>query len=292
MRVAAGTPPSERHVAVVVPLRAVERNKRVAASVLAGGVAYKIALWFLPFGLVAGGALGLSNADSTEEAVEGGGIPSGVANAIGDTARSADSASWWLLAVGVPLLLWAGHSGAKAVQLVHALVWDEPPPKPRPLRGSLAFTGMACAAIAVIASTSWLGDERWQSLVAAALTVAPLAGLWLWASLHLPHGDADWRALLPGALLVAIGLSVLHELVDTFLVSELEQSRELYGAVGAVTTVFFFIYCLGILVVSAPVLNSSLHDELALRRDDEGSARPPRRDAATRDQRLTIIQTV
>ena len=106
--------------------------------------------------------------------------------------------------------------GAKAVQLVHALVWDEPPPKPRPLRGSLAFTGMACAAIAVDRTTSWLGDERWQSLVAAALTVAPLAGLWLWASLHLPHGDADWRALLPGALLVAIGLSVLHELVDTF----------------------------------------------------------------------------
>ena len=267
-----GKDPSELHVALAVPLRAVERNKRVAASVLAGGIAYKIALWFLPFGLIAGGALGLSDADSTEDAVEGGGIPSGVANAIGDTARSADSEAWWLLAAGVPLLLWAGHAGAKAVQLVHALVWDEPPPKPRPLQGSLAFTGMACAAMAVIASTAWLGDERWQSLLAAALTVAPLAGLWLWASLHLPHGDADWRALVPGALLVAVGFSVLHEVVDTFLVSELEQSTELYGAVGAVTTVFFFIYCLGILVVSAPVLNSSLHHELSSRRDETRAA--------------------
>ena len=37
-------------MALAVPLRAVERNKRVAASVLAGGFAYRIFLWLLPFG--------------------------------------------------------------------------------------------------------------------------------------------------------------------------------------------------------------------------------------------------
>ena len=144
------TDASERHIAVAVPVRAVERNKRVAASVLAGGVAYKLFLWLLPFGLIVGGALGLSNADSAEDAAAGGGIPGAISNAIGDAARSADSESWWLFAVGVPLLLWAGFTGAKAVQLVHALVWDEPPPKTRPLLASLAFTGMTCAAIAVV----------------------------------------------------------------------------------------------------------------------------------------------
>src|SRR5687767_3047575 len=60
----------ERHVAVAVPLRAVERNRRVASSVLAGGFAYRIFLWLLPFGLVVGGALGLSNAKNTEDAVD------------------------------------------------------------------------------------------------------------------------------------------------------------------------------------------------------------------------------
>ena len=112
-----------------------ERNKRVAATVLAGGLAYKLFLWLLPFGLVLGGGLGLSNADSTEEAVEGGGLPGAVTNAIGDAARSTDSHSWWLFVVGVPLLLWAGYGGAKAVQLIYALVWDEPPPKTKPLLG-------------------------------------------------------------------------------------------------------------------------------------------------------------
>ena len=267
----------ERHVAVAVPLRAVERNRRVAASVLAGGLAYRLFLWLLPFGLIVGGALGLSNANSTEDAVEGGGLPAAVSNAVGDAARSADSSSWWLFAVGFPLLAWAGFSGAKAVQLVHSLVWDEPPTKTKPLKGSLVFTGMLCATIATIGFSSWFGDVTWHGLLAAALTVAPLTGLWLWVSLHLPHRDAPWRALLPGAFLVGIGVPVLSGVVDTFLVPKLEKSESLYGCLGATTTVIFFIYLLGILVVSSPVLNSSVYEELREKReqtDDEVTGSP------------------
>lgn len=260
---------SERHVALAVPVRAIERNRRVAASVLAGGFAYRLFLWLLPFGLIVGGALGLSNARNTEDAVQGGGIPGAVTNAIGDAARSAQSDSWWLFAVGVPLLLWAGFSGAKAIQLIHALVWDEPPPKPKPLVASLAFTGGVCTFLAAVALTWWVRDD-WPGLFAPVLTVAPLAAIWLWASLHLPHRDAPWQALLPGALLVAIGFQVLHEVVGTFLVPKLEKSTSLYGDLGATTTFLFFIYITATLVVMAPVLNSSLYEELRSKHDEAG----------------------
>ncbi len=270
---------SERHVSVAVPFHAAERNRRVAASVLAGGIAYRLFLWLLPFGLIVGGALGLMDADSTEEAVEGGGLPAAVTNAIGDAARAADSEWWWLLAVGVPLLLWAGYTGTKAVQLIHSLVWDEPPPRTKPLKGSLAFTGVVCAFMAAVAFTWWLREETWiVGLLAATVTIAPLAGLWLWASLRLPHGDASWRALLPGALVVGIGFQALHEVIVRFLVPKLEKSTSLYGALGAVTTLLFFMYVVGRLVVTAPILNSSLHDELRKQDDeprDEGKTRPP-----------------
>ncbi|MET1020275.1 MAG: YhjD/YihY/BrkB family envelope integrity protein [Microterricola sp.] len=257
---------SERHVALAVPIRAAERNRRVAASVLAGGFAYRLFLWLLPFGLIVGGALGLSNANSTEDAVEGGGLPGAVTNAIGDAARSTQSDSWWLFAVGVPLLLWAGFSGAKAIQLIHSLVWDEPPPKPKPLQASLAFTGMVLAFMGAVALTWWVRDV-WPGFLAPVLTFAPLAVLWLWVSLHLPHRDAPWQALLPGALLVAIGFQVLHEVVGSFLVPKLEKSTSLYGDLGATTTFLFFMYMTAILVVMAPVLNSSLHEELSRKRD-------------------------
>ena len=252
---------SERHIALAVPLRAVERNRRVAASVLAGGFAYRLFLWLLPFGLILGGALGFMNARSTEDAVQGGGLPGAITNAVGDAARSANSNSWWLFAIGVPLLLWAGFSGAKAAVLIHSLVWDELPPKAKPLQMSLAFTGMVCAFLAAVALTWWVRDA-WPGLFAPVLTFAPLAALWLWASLHLPHRDAPWQALLPGALVVAIGFQVLHEVVGYLLVPKLEKATSLYGSLGATTTFLFFMYMVSLLVVAAPVLNSSLYDEL------------------------------
>ena len=260
---------SERHVAIAVPLRAVERNQRVAASVLAGGFAYRIFLWLLPFGLVVGGALGFLNADDTEEAVERGGLPGAIANTIGDAARDANSDTWWLLVVGLPLLVWAGYSGAKAVQLIHALVWDEPPPRTKLLQGSLAFSGTILAFLAAVAVTWWFRDATTvYGFIPAALTVAPLAALWIWVSLQLPHRDASWRDLLPGALLVAIGFQVLHEAIGHLLVPKLEKSTSIYGDLGAVTTLLFFMYMLAVLVVSAPVLNSSLYDELNRRRNE------------------------
>ncbi len=264
---AAASRASERHMAVAVPIRAVERNRRVAASVLAGGFAYRIFLWLLPVGLILGGALGLSNADSTEDAVSKSGLPGAITNAVGDAARSTESDSWWLFAIGAPLLLWAGFTGAKAILLIHSLVWDEPPPRPKLLRASLAFTGVMCAFMAAIALTWWVRDD-WPGYFAPVLTFAPLAAIWLWASLHLPHRDAPWTALIPGALVVAIGFQALHEAVGHLLVPKLEKATSLYGSLGATTTLLFFMYVLGLLVVAAPVLNSSLYDELTLRRDD------------------------
>ena len=151
--VASARSASTRHVSLAVPFRAAERNRRVAASVLAGGIAYRLFLWLLPFGLIVGGALGLMDADSTEEAVASGGLPAAVVDVIGDVARAAESDWWWLLGIGVPLLLWAGYTGAKAVQLIHSLVWDEPPPRTKPLKSSLAFTGVLCAFMAAVALT-------------------------------------------------------------------------------------------------------------------------------------------
>ena len=259
---------SERHVAVAVPFRAATRSRRVAATVLAGGFAYRLFLWMLPAGLIFGGALGLMNANSTEEAIQSSGLQGAIGDAVGDAARSAQSATWWLLAVGVPLLLWVGYSGAKAAQLIHALVWDEPPPKTKPLQGSLVFTATAFLVLAAGTVTWWFRDETpLGTVLPAILTIAPLAALWLGVSLLLPHGDASWRELLPGALLVSVGFVVLHELIGSFLAPKLKESTSLYGDLGATATFLFFMYAVASLVVAAPVLNSSLHDELCRKRE-------------------------
>jgi uncharacterized BrkB/YihY/UPF0761 family membrane protein len=258
------TSAAEHHASVAVPFRAVERNRRVAASVLAGGAAYRLFLWLLPFGLVVGGVLGLGDADNTQDAVASGGLPAAVVDAIGDIARAADTNSWWLLLMGVPLLLWEGYAGALGLHRVHALVWDDlSSPRIRPFRSSLAFTGGLCLIIATICLSWWFRDASAaaQWLIFAVMIV-PLAALWLLASLRLPHGDASWKALLPGALLIAVGFQVGHGLILHFLGPKLETSTSLYGALGVTTTVLFFMWVMGWLVVTSPILNSSVHEEL------------------------------
>ena len=260
-----------RHVSVAVPFRAVERNRSIAASVLAGGVAYRLFLWLLPFGLIVGGALGLCDADGTESAAATGGLPAAVVDAIGDIARAADSNSWWLLLTGVPLLLWEGYTGARALQLIHSLIWNDPPPKIKPLPSSLAFSGGVCVFIVVICATWWYRDLTYarQVVVLAAMTV-PLASLWLWVSLRLPHGGASWKALLPGACLVAVGFQIVHAMVVWLLGPKLDHATSLYGGLGIAATLLFFMWVVGRIVVTAPILNSALHEELR-RRDDRVS---------------------
>jgi uncharacterized BrkB/YihY/UPF0761 family membrane protein len=124
----------------------------------------------------------------------------------------------------------------------------------------LAFTGVLLA-VWVIIGLSWWVRGDWPGVLAPVLTLAPLTGLWLWVSLQLPHRDAPWKALLPGALLVGVGFEVLHALVLNFGVHKLEKSKSLYGGVGATATVIFFIYLLATLIVTAPILNSSLYQE-------------------------------
>ena len=270
----------DRHVSVAVPFRAAERNRRVAASVLAGGAAYRIFLWLLPFGLIVGGALGLGDADDIEDALSQGGVPAGIVEAVGEVATASNGSTWWLLALGVPLLLWAGYTGAKAMQLIHALVWDEAPPRTAPLKSSLAFTGICCACLALIAVSWWVRDASGLvELGVAIVMIAPLAGLWLWASLLLPHGNASWKRLVPGALLVAVGFQVLHALVINLVVPKLEKSTSHYGGLGVIATVLFFMYFAGRLVVTAPILNSSLHEEI--RRQDPTGAEDEQSSAPT-----------
>ena len=86
------------------------------------------------------------------------------------------------------------------------------PGRPSRCRGHLPSPVCCSRSGRVVALTWWVRGD-WPGVLAPVITVAPLAALWLWVSLQLPHRDAPWKALLPGALLVGIGFQVLHELV-------------------------------------------------------------------------------
>ncbi len=91
----------------------------------------------------------------------------------------------------------------------------------------------------------------------AAFVVVP-TGLWLLASVKVfPHPpEADWRALLPGALLVGIGIEALHVFTVVWIAHSFERKSETYGAIGGSLALLLWAYVLGRILAAAPVLNS------------------------------------
>ena len=257
-----------RHASVDIGFRVAERDRRVAAMVLAGGIAYRVFFWLLAMSLVFGGALGVVDSGDVESTLDDHGFGVWIAAAVASFARSSDGNEWWLLLVGGWLVLWTGYTCTKALVLAHAAVWQLPPARvARPLRASLVFTGFTVGFIAAMAGARWLrGEDSATGLVATLLVLAVPFAFWLAASRSLPNRASGWLELAPGAAVVAVGLQAMHLFTAYFLGPKLASATELYGVIGITTTVLFWFYLAGRLIISAATLDASFAERRASHR--------------------------
>ena len=133
--------------------------------------------------------------------------------AVGEAAQSSQSARWWLLAIGGWLLLWTGYMGAKTLVRVHATVWDVPASARRQCAARVADLHRrdAVAFLVAMSGARWLREETDvlgldRHVGHRARPVRVLARRVAW----LPHRGDGWRDLVPGAVLVAVGVQALH----------------------------------------------------------------------------------
>lgn len=242
------------------------RDRRVAGGLLACALAYRVFLWLLPLSLVIVALAGfVASADPQlpADVADDLGLSAYVASTVRDASQSAQGESWLLLVFGLVGLLWAGRSGADALRTVHALAWGLPRARsPRPIAGSLAFTGVALTTLFVsLMGTYARESSAGLGLFARLSVVFVYAGAWLAVSSVLPRASAaGWRDLLPGAILVAVGGQVLHLVTVFYLVDHLARSSELYGSLGSAAAILLALYLLGRLIVGSAVLNATLWD--------------------------------
>ncbi len=96
-------------------------------------------------------------------------------------------------------------------------------------------------------------------LVLLLLSGVFVGGVWLVASWKLPHpAEVELRDLLPGALLVAVGVEALHLLTVLWYANKIAHSSELYGSLGAAVGLLAWLYLLGRLTIASVVLNATL----------------------------------
>jgi uncharacterized BrkB/YihY/UPF0761 family membrane protein len=259
-----------------------ERDRERAGWLLAGALAHRLFLWLLPFTLVVVAGLGfLASADreSPSDLADSVGVVGIAADSIARAAADAERARFIALFVGVPALYIATVGAIKAFRTVSALAWSVP-------AGSIGRTSLAVLGFLVLLVTAFA-----ITLVAAAVReVSPGAGVfatgliligyvWIaYAALWvLPRRTVPWTALLPGALLIGLGLEAIHLITVYFISYRVSSSSDTYGALGVAAALLLSLYLVGRLFVAGVILNSTLWERSQL--SAEGDQSPIRDDA-------------
>ena len=251
-----------RHGSVDAIFEIVDRDAEIGGGMIAGALAYRLFIWLLPLALVAVAGLGIAASeagDSPTQAARSLGMAGIASSSVAGAAKS--HARWYALLIGLPILLWATRSLARALVVSHRLVWTEVRGSvPRvTIKATLLLLALLVAFFSVAAVGSFVRSRSsLDGLLLTLFILAPYGALWLLVSMRLPRRGATWLALLPGALLFAVGAELLNAVSVYFIVPEAESKQGTYGALGVAAALLLGLFFLGRLVVATAVVNATL----------------------------------
>jgi membrane protein len=243
-------------------LQVIERDSDIGGGILAGALAYRLFLFFLPLAFLLVAALGLASRWFDVSPTEIGrdvGVVSLVTKEVATSAKS--GSGWWVSLVALVALAYVTRVLYRAVAIVHALAWQRSAAAAKTTRSLGVFALGIAAQLALTAATGPLRppDGVANILLLVAYLVG-IAAIWLVVAMRLPHGAADWPDLLPGAALYAVGLLLIH-VFNVYVLERLHESRSsTYGTLGAAAAVLLGLFFIGRLVVASAVLNATLFE--------------------------------
>ena len=104
-----------------------DRDSEIGGGIMAGSLAYRLFIWFLPFSLVVVAGIGIGAdvaSESPASAARSLGLRGVVSKSIAEASQT--SSRWYAILIGIPILLWATRGLLRALVVVHRLVWGDP----------------------------------------------------------------------------------------------------------------------------------------------------------------------
>jgi len=243
-------------------LRAHDRFGEIQGDALANGIALQVFLSLIPLLLVAIAVVGVVAGDDptfTGDVIEALGVPADgpAAEAVSQAIVNAEESRRAASIIGVLGLLWRGLAVVTAVQQAVDKAWQTTSEglkdKLRALLWLLGAGVIFSASFALGTLVNFL--PSFLAPVSIVLALAVNLGLFLWTFSELGRLPVGWRALLPGAVLCAVGFEVL-KLVGTVYVPRLiASSSALYGSLGIVIALLAWLAFVGRLLVYGAVVN-------------------------------------
>lgn len=253
----------------------IERDVQRGGGLLAGALAYRFFFWLLPFALVLVAGIGfLASADETapQDLAKSFGVVGFAAQSITDAAETSSHSRIWALAIGLPALYLASVSFVKALSVAHALTWGVPNRKltRKPL-AALVMTGVLVGTLGCIALESRIRSEsEGPGLIVALFFMVVIAGLWLFVSWHLPRAPTTLRELVPGAIVFAVGVQLVHLVTIYYVSRKVANASSSYGSLGVATGILLSLFFLA----RVAVLGAAVNAELWTRRQPAPEAAP------------------
>jgi uncharacterized BrkB/YihY/UPF0761 family membrane protein len=251
----------ERRTWVQLAYQAWDMDRQRGGPLLAGGLAYRLFLWLLPFALLLTSVVrivadvGEGSPDDVARTV---GFSGAVVRMVGQAAADTGSSAWWLALAGGVLSLWAARGLARALMVTARIAWAMPPSAGRAgVKAALAVWGFFVAGLAA----QWLrpllfrGGVGSDLLAQAILFVVTLA-LFTFGMALGPH-RGSWASVLPGAALSTVGLRGMAIATAVYFADQLTDT-DLYGAMGIATVILLYLFICSRLYVWGQFLNARI----------------------------------
>ena len=254
----------KRSRALDATFETIERDSQIGGVMLAGALSYRLFVFALPlaFFTVAGlGLLGSALGVDPHVVSSSIGLAGLVTKQVASTSKS--GSSWWVALTSFFVLVYATRVLLRAVSIVHSLAWHRTGASVKVSPRSLGIFGaMIAGQLVLVAGIGAIGHQTVAGgVVAVAVFVFAVAGLWLVVSLNVPHAaDARWVDMVPGSILYAVG-SIGIVIANVLVLGNLIASKTTtYGALGTSATLLLAFFFFGRVMVGAAVLNATLYD--------------------------------
>jgi uncharacterized BrkB/YihY/UPF0761 family membrane protein len=193
------------------------------------------------------------------DAARSAGISGLRASAVTSTASLSLANRLVALFLGGFALFLTSRSLISVLWVVHRLIWRVQPLRKPSAWGPLILIGVVTVLFGLGDLAAWVGSQSLLlRIVAFFFTIAVSGAAWFLASWLLPRDQCALWALLPGALIVGLGVGVLQILTVTYVVHVVTRKSALYGAIGIALALLLWTYFAGRLLTAAIAANASL----------------------------------
>ncbi len=239
-------------------VRMQDRFGEVHGGYLAAAITLAAFLSIFPLlllGVAVVGYLSLG-ADVPTQVISRLGLSGEAAAAVTSAVETAQKSRKGALGVGAVGLLWSGLGMVASIQYAFDNVWQVTGRGIKDkLGGLLWLAGAVCILGGSLVVSALLTRTPWLAPLSIVIGLGVNFAMWLWTLKALLNVVVPWRALVPGAVMGAVGLEVLKVAGGVYVPRLVTQTSALYGSIGVVFAILTWLFFFGRLAVYVAVLN-------------------------------------